>query len=106
MRVFRWEIRRVALEIPYHKPVPMSAQEIIDTALMLLDRFPDDDCVVRNERTGENVWLRPFGRSNDEVVRGIGCVSREPVRDDDTWIQLRTQSGAPGRVSLTTLTKD
>lgn len=89
MRIFGFEITRVEREIPYYKPVPLSAQEIIGTALMLLGRFPAHDCVVRNQRTGENVWLRPFGRSNNEVIRGVGAVARMPVEVDDEWIQLR-----------------
>lgn len=84
------------LSVEWLRPAQPPPSPFTTAALALEDfaSYPDNS-IVRNQRTGENVWVRPTTRHPAMIVRGIGSVGPLPVRADDEWLLLQTVAFVP-----------
>lgn len=77
MRIWRWEIRRWKDTRP---------QGWIEDCL---EAYYQPKSVIRNERTGESVWIAPHGPGT--TTRGVGSVAPQPILPSDEWIVVATK---------------
>lgn len=84
MRIGRWTIS-VERAPRYKPPKPTPTPRWVEQELEA--RYPPNS-MIRNVRTGENVWIRPVGHPWGSTARGVGSIAPQPILPDDEWILL------------------